>query len=371
VGFNAQDCNNLFISISSNGEQIYFSSDRHEQGGNYEIYKSAPDGISNLQRLTFTNKNNYYAKESPDGSKVVWQSGDYNVESEIWIMDADGTNQLQLTNNSVHDGYPNFSPDGQSIVFEAWDDNVYPEIFVMDTDGSNRQQLTNFPGAYWQSAPVFNPSGSAIYFFKGFNADNHIAKMNLDGSNQIDITPPNSFGYMDLGMSFSPDGSQIAFSTTDNVGYNNGSDIVVADTTGENWNFISSSSNGEYFYFPVWSADGSKIYYSYNPSNGAKWSIYEMNTNGEMKTMISSCEPVGITEYENRNVIIYPNPVNNNLNIAWDGLFAAKIYDMHGRLIHQINSNAIDVSFLNPGLYLIFIENEKGEILARSKFIKQ
>jgi hypothetical protein len=70
-------------------------------------------------------------------------------------------------------------------------------------------------------------------------------------------------------------------------------------------------------------------------------------------------------------VIIYPNPVNNNLNIAWDGLFAAKIYDMHGRLIHKITSNAIDVSFLNPGLYLIFIENEKGEILARSKFIKQ
>ncbi|MFN4124046.1 MAG: TolB family protein [Flavobacteriales bacterium] len=63
-------------------------------------------------------------------------------------MDLDGSNQTQLTNNSVHDGYPNFSPDGQTIVFEAWDAEVYSEIFTMSIDGSIRQQLTNFPGAY-------------------------------------------------------------------------------------------------------------------------------------------------------------------------------------------------------------------------------
>lgn len=368
----AQECNNLFISVSTDGQWIYFSSDRHAPGGNYEIYKSSSDGISNLQRLTTTNRNNYFPKVNTDGSKVVWQSGDYNAESEIWIMNSDGSNQTQLTDNFVHDGYPNFSPDGQMIVFEAWDSDIYPEIFTMSIDGSNRQQLTNFTGAYWQSAPIFNPSGTAIYFLKGYNADNHIAKMNLDGSNIIDITSPNNFGYMESGLSFSPDGSKIAFSTTEIVGYNNGSDIVVADTTGENWEFISSSSGGAYYYFPVWSFDGSEIYYSFNPTGTSKWTINKMESTGEFKTTISSCDQVGIEHLNSLPAMaIFPNPVRDILTIDCSIFRNVKIYDMHGRLMLNRSANNIDVSNLESGLYLVLIENEKGVIIGKSKFIKQ
>ena len=171
-------------------------------------------------------------------------------------MNSDGKGQTQLTSNNVHDGYPNFSPDGQTIVFEAWDTDDYPEIFTMDVAGNNRTQLTNESGAYWQSAPIYNPSGTYIYFLKGYNADNHLARMDLDGSNQVDITSVNAFGISEGNMRFSPDGQKIIFITTEYVGYNNGSDIVIADTTGNNWNKITNSTGGAYYYWPVWHPDG-------------------------------------------------------------------------------------------------------------------
>ncbi|MBW6460266.1 MAG: hypothetical protein K0B08_06790 [Bacteroidales bacterium] len=111
------------------------------------------------------------------------------------MMNNDGTNLVQLTNNNVHDGFPNFSPDGNKIIFEAWDDSNYPEVFTMNIDGSGRTQITNVPGAYWQSAPCYNPSGTKIYFSAGFNADNHYVMMDLDGTNWVNITEPNTFGY--------------------------------------------------------------------------------------------------------------------------------------------------------------------------------
>ncbi len=55
--------------------------------------------------------------------------------------------------------------------FEAWDGSNYPEIFTMDVNGSNRKQLTNQTGAFWNSGPIYNPSGTRMYFLKGFNAD--------------------------------------------------------------------------------------------------------------------------------------------------------------------------------------------------------
>ncbi|MFN4124045.1 MAG: hypothetical protein ACK4GL_12170 [Flavobacteriales bacterium] len=70
--FYAQECNNLFISVPADEQWIYFSSDRYGSGGNYEIYRSTSDGISNLQRLTTSNSNNYFAKANAAGTKVIW-----------------------------------------------------------------------------------------------------------------------------------------------------------------------------------------------------------------------------------------------------------------------------------------------------------
>jgi len=63
---------------------------------------------------------------------------------EIYVVDADGSNQQCLTDNLAADWWPSWSPDGSRIVFTSARDGNW-EIYVMDTDGSNLQRLTDNP----------------------------------------------------------------------------------------------------------------------------------------------------------------------------------------------------------------------------------
>lgn len=366
----AQTCNNLFPLVSPDGQHLYFSSNRN--GSNYEIYSSDLDGISNLVRLTNTTVNNLYPSVSADGSKIVFQSGDYGASAEIFMMNSDGTGLIQLTNNSVYEGYPNFSPDGQKIVFDGWDSNPYPEIFTMNVDGTNIVQLTSVSGAYWQCSPMFNPSGTYIYFSLGYNADNHLARMNLDGSNIIDITQPNSFGSMEFGMHFSPDASKIVFSTTDWAGYNNGADIVIADTNGTNWSRITTSTNGEWYHSPVWHKTNNKFYYSYYSSTTPYWQIYEMLTDGTAPALVSVCSNVGLSELHSQGdgIKVFPIPAGNELNLSMSLGMHSEFYDVSGRRVLSSTSNKTDISALVKGFYLIHFLDSENNLVQISKIIK-
>ena len=364
-------CNNFVPVVSPNGQYLYFPSDRH--GTNYEIYRSDLDGVSNLVRLTNSDVNNFNPSISPDGSKLVFQRGDYGAAAEIYIMNTNGTGLVQLTSNSTYDGSPFFSPNGQKIVFDAWDENPYPEIFTMNTDGSNRTQLTHVSGAYWQCSPMYNPSGTFIYFSLGYNADNHLARMNLDGSNIIDITPSNSFGYIEFGMHFSPDATKIIFSTSEWLGYNNGADIVIADTMGGNWTRITNAASGQWFYSPYWHPANNKIYYGYSTSSAPKWQIYSMDTAGTGSMLLSSCLGVGMKEQAGIQHIFsfYPNPAVNELNLTMPVNACAELYNITGDMVMRVHKNKLNVSALKSGLYIIRCVDSEGSLLQTAKFMKE
>jgi len=60
----------------------------------------------------------------------------------IYVMNADGSNQTRLTNNSANDGAPSFSGDGSKIAFSSGRDDGNLQIYVMNADGSNQTRLS-------------------------------------------------------------------------------------------------------------------------------------------------------------------------------------------------------------------------------------
>ena len=145
----------------------------------------------------------------PKQAQIIFQYNCCQENGEIYVVDADGKKQRNLTNNPASDWSPAWSPNGQTIAFASYRDRSY-DIYVMDADGNNQRNITNNPAAEW--SPAWSPDGQRIAFTSGRpGIPFEIYVMNADGSNQRNIT--NNPGY-DGYPSWSPDGQKIAFTSS-------------------------------------------------------------------------------------------------------------------------------------------------------------
>jgi Tol biopolymer transport system component len=160
--------------------------------------------------ITITPTVTLTATPTPDNAphgKIVYscQVDRQTSHDQICLMNADGTNNRQLTDNlkAIH-FYPSLSPDGNSIVFISSRAGGF-EIFEMQIDGSNLRQLTSGIGECY--APEISPDGSKIVFTRFSGGRNTISVINRDGSGLTDLN-----NYLDCkDPTWSPDGSQILF----------------------------------------------------------------------------------------------------------------------------------------------------------------
>jgi len=129
--------------------QIAFTSDRD---GDSNIYVMDADG-GNVRQLTDDPKQDVDPAWSPDGTRIAFDS-DRDGDDDIYVMGADGGNVQQLTDDPPWDWDPAWSPDGTRIAFNSDRDGDW-DIYVMDADGGNVLQLTDDPGRDW--APAWSP----------------------------------------------------------------------------------------------------------------------------------------------------------------------------------------------------------------------
>ena len=231
-------------SWSPDGKRIAFVSDRDEHFidnnprglPNYEIYVMDADG-GNQQNLTNNPNSDSLPSWSPDGKRIAFVS-DRDGNREIYVMDSDGNNQRRLTDNDFHDAHPSWSPDGKRIAFVSWRDGHFigegglsSEIYVMDADGKNTRRLTNNRKTDW--SPSWSPDGKWIAFAsdrKGDDVNFEIYVMDADGNNLQRLT--NNRVYDSL-PSWSPDGKRIVFSSNRDGNHEN-YEIYVMDNDGGN-----------------------------------------------------------------------------------------------------------------------------------------
>jgi hypothetical protein len=144
-----------------------------ERTGNAEIWLLDEDGRE-LQ-LTHDRSADLAPVWSPDGKYIAFESW-RDGNSEIYLMEGDGSNQRRLTHNRADDYFPAWSPDGRFIAFESLRDGQR-EIYVMKADGTDPARLTFGPGL--SAAPHWEIGGAEILFSRIESDTNGDARVDL------------------------------------------------------------------------------------------------------------------------------------------------------------------------------------------------
>jgi len=264
---------------------------------------------SNVQRLTNNPASDSSPKWSPNGTKIAFTSSrdDTSVgctsggscKNEIYVMNADGTNQTR-TNNPVFEDF-DWSPDSTRIVFESI--HGFVSISVMNADGSNVQRLTNYPG--FDLSPKWSPDGTKIAFLRlddYFDGPINIYVMNADGTNQTRL----SNSGLDFDSRWSPDGTKIAFASI----RDNNCEIYVMNADGSNVQRLTNYP--AYDSGPKWSPDGKKVtFIRCGDSNGLGCSktphLWGVNADGSNPTQLTDTPAYGSAWSPDGTKIIFVN----------------------------------------------------------------
>lgn len=205
--------------------------------------------------------------EVPPPGKIVYVCFDGRYD-QICLMNADGSDRRQLTEEEATSFYPSLAPDGNQIVFSSNRDGNF-EIYMMDTNGRNLVQLTDNLGSAY--APEISPKNNRIAFTLASGNRQDIWVMRMDGGNARPFTDSGSA----IDPSWAPDAERILFAMT-RQGGNSLYTIEAADgsrpqrVTGND--FDTGGRND-------WSPDGERVAFYAGPSGDHE--IFTANLDGD------------------------------------------------------------------------------------------
>lgn len=222
------------------GQKIIFASSHEdpcpvppeESAGKYKwhltpymnIYEANLDG-TDLTALTTGPAYHAECAYSPDGRQIVYASNEEDGMN-LYVMNLETLKSRRITKtSSCYNGGPFFSPNGQQVIFRAdREQEDYLQIYMIDQDGTNEKQLTNNDAVNW--APYWHPNGKVIAFTTSLHGHHRyeIYLLNLETLNQVRLTNSPSFDGLPV---FNRDGSKIMW--TSKRGEDNTCQIFIAD----------------------------------------------------------------------------------------------------------------------------------------------
>ncbi len=228
---------------------------------------SVPDS---LERHYVTRSSEQPAR-SPDGTRVVFTTF-RDGNREIYVMDADGGDPVNLTRHDAYDSDPAWSPDGRRIAFESEREGGVGHIFVMNADGSGVEQLTSEPAAQWALSPAWSPDGSSIACVSGLEEAWGIHLLDSASGNLWPLPE----GPRGIRPSWSPDGAWIASALADTANEFSHVWVMAADGTGARQLTFAETWDSN----PTWSPDGTRIAFARQSEQEIRYDIYTVTVEG-------------------------------------------------------------------------------------------
>lgn len=260
--------------------RIAFTSDRE---GIPQVYVMNADG-SDQTNLTNHPQGGRGPWWSPDGVQIAFAS-QRNAQPDIYLMNADGSDVQQLTDDPALDGFLRWSPDGSKVAFYSFKEDVRGLLWLANADLTEQTPLLEsihpagpdvecaggFPGSWF-------PDGQSILFrgSQGATKALQICSVNVDGSDiRVIFSEPNTNSFFPV---LSPDATKIAFvsdrdAATDNSG---NIEIYVIDVDGGNLSRITNDDAADTT--PTWSPDGQWI--AFASDRDGDFEIYIVQSDG-------------------------------------------------------------------------------------------
>lgn len=219
---------------------------------------------------------------------------------EIYVMDLDGNNVMQMTRNNSLNLTPRWSPDGRFLAYVSYRDGN-PDLYLLDVTCGRRTKVSSLPGL--NISPSWSSDGKWIALALSKNGNTNIYLMRPDGGGLRQITNGKAIF---VSPSWAPNGRQIAF-VSDQGGT---PQIYVMDAEGTNIRRLTFQGN--YNTSPAWSPKGDKI-------------AFVSKQNGSLDIMVISVDGSGLT--------CLTRGTGNNESPSWspDGRYIAYSSTRQGR----------------------------------------
>ena len=237
------------------------------------------------------------AQTAPTQIVYSRSTGDFDVpkKNEIFLMEADGTNEIRLTRNRTEDAYPNLTSDGERIVFSRWIDGQY-DLFIMEIATGQKWRFTRSSAD--EVIAAWSPDDRWLVFTRTFTLEDgtwqsDIFKMRLRDrrSRRITDTPRTK----EFAPDWSPDGGSIAFTKQNYKTEKYGIAVTEANGDALRWLVVNPLTEAGYTDAnPSWSPDSEWVAFSRDHGDDPYVDIYKVRRDGSDVTPVT--ELFGLAE---------------------------------------------------------------------------
>jgi TolB protein len=181
------------LSVSPDGKRLIYATG---QFPSMLLFESALDG-TNVRALTKTPSATFNMVYSPDQKLIAFARADSTRQLQVWVMNADGSGERQLTRFSAEEGspqWPAWSADGTKLAIQSGRYNRQAptentaHIWVIDVKSGGATRLNPHNTPYLDETPSWFPDGKRIAFQSDRSGRMEVWIMNADGTGAVQVT---------------------------------------------------------------------------------------------------------------------------------------------------------------------------------------